>query len=120
MTQSAKEILEYVVKAADAKFAEDILALDMKGVSLLADYFVIMHANNERQLEAIAQAILDTAAENEQPIKRIEGKDSAKWILIDLGDIIVHLFNQEERDFYRLERLWSDAEQVDIRDWISE
>lgn len=119
MTRSSIEVLEYVVKTADAKFAEDILALDMKDVSLLADYFVIMHANNNRQLDAIAKGILDAAGENGQPIKRIEGKDDSKWILIDLGDVIIHLFSQEERDFYRLERLWSDAEQVDVSEWIS-
>lgn len=119
MTRSSIEVLEYVVKAADSKLAEEILALDMKDVSLLADYFVIMHANNNRQLDAIAQGILEAAEKNNQIIKRIEGKDDAKWILIDLGDVIIHLFSQEERDFYRLERLWSDAEQVDISEWIS-
>lgn len=111
--------LEYVVKAADDKMAQEILALDMKEVSLLADYFVIMHANNNRQLDAIAQSILEAAEKNQQPVKRVEGKDQGKWILIDLGDVIIHLFNEEEREFYKLERLWSDAEQVDVSGWLS-
>jgi len=118
MTQSSKNVLEYVVKAADSKMAEDIVALDMRNVSLLADYFVVLHANNDRQLNAIAQSILEAADKNEQEVRQVEGKDDAKWILIDLGDVIVHLFNQEEREFYKLERLWSDAEQVDIREWL--
>ncbi|WP_161877776.1 ribosome silencing factor [Alkalibacterium sp. MB6] len=118
MTHSSIEVLEYVIKAADSKMAQDVLALDMKEVSFLADYFVIMHANNDRQLDAIAQSIIDAAHEANQPIKRIEGRNSAKWILVDLGDVIIHLFNQEERDFYKLERLWSDAEQVDISGWL--
>ena len=118
MTQSSKKVLEYVVKAADSKMAEDIVALDMRNVSLLADYFVVLHANNDRQLNAIAQSILEAADKNEQEVRQVEGKDDAKWILIDLGDVIVHLFNQEEREFYKLERLWSDAEQVDIREWL--
>ncbi|GEK89898.1 ribosome silencing factor [Alkalibacterium putridalgicola] len=118
MKQTPMEVLEYVVKAADAKQAEDIVALDMKNVSLLADYFVILHANNDRQLNAIAQSILDEASKHDQDIKRVEGKDDAKWVLIDLGDVIVHLFNQEEREFYKLERLWSDADYVDIEKWL--
>lgn len=119
MTRSSIEVLEYVVKAADAKFAEDIVALEMKDVSLLADYFVITHANSERQLNAIAKSILDAADENGQTVRRVEGKDNGKWVLIDLGDVIIHLFSEEERDFYNLEKLWSDAEQVDISDWLS-
>ncbi|GAB2318152.1 ribosome silencing factor [Alkalibacterium sp. s-m-22] len=119
MTRSSIELLEYVVKAADDKMAQEILALDMKEVSLLADYFVIMHANNNRQLDAIAQSILEAAEKNQQPVKRVEGKDQGKWILIDLGDVIIHLFNEEEREFYKLERLWSDAEQVDVSGWLS-
>lgn len=119
MTRSSIELLEYVVKAADDKLAQEILALDMKEVSLLADYFVIMHANNNRQLDAIVQSILEAAEKNQQPVKRVEGKDQGKWILIDLGDVIIHLFNEEEREFYKLERLWSDAEQVDVSGWLS-
>ncbi|GAA0494067.1 ribosome silencing factor [Alkalibacterium sp. m-11] len=119
MTRSSIELLEYVVKAADDKMAQEILALDMKEVSLLADYFVIMHANNNRQLDAIAQSILEAAEKNQQPVKRVEGKNQGKWILIDLGDVIIHLFNEEEREFYKLERLWSDAEQVDVSGWLS-
>lgn len=118
MTQTAMDVLEYVVKAADAKLAEDIVALDMTDVSLLADYFVILHANNDRQLNAITQGILEAADKNNQEIKRVEGKNDAKWILVDLGDVIVHLFSQEERDFYKLERLWSDADRVDISEWL--
>ncbi|MDZ7834235.1 MAG: ribosome silencing factor [Alkalibacterium sp.] len=118
MTQSSKNVLEYVVKAADSKMAEDIVALDMRNVSLLADYFVVLHANNDRQLNAIAQSILEAADKNEQEVRQVEGKEDAKWVLIDLGDVIIHLFNQEEREFYKLERLWSDAEQVDIREWL--
>ncbi|SDJ73426.1 ribosome silencing factor [Alkalibacterium thalassium] len=119
MTRSSIELLEYVVKSADDKLAQEILALDMKEVSLLADYFVIMHANNNRQLDAIAQSILEAAEKNQQPVKRVEGKDQGKWILIDLGDVIIHLFNEEEREFYKLERLWSDAERVDVSGWLS-
>lgn len=120
MTKTTEEVLELVVKAADDKRAVDIMALDMKGISLLADYNVITHGNSDRQIGAIAQGILDTASQNGVDIERVEGKDSAKWILIDLGDVIVHVFNQEERDFFKLERLWTEADDVDISNWLEQ
>lgn len=120
MTKTAEKVLEFVVKAADDKRAEDIMVLDMKGVSLLADYFVVTHGNNDRQIGAITDAIVEAAHKNNIEIKQVEGKDGGRWILIDLGDVIVHLFNQEEREFYQLERLWTDAEYVDVSQWIEQ
>ncbi|MEC6747634.1 ribosome silencing factor [Marinilactibacillus sp. XAAS-LB27] len=117
MTKTAEQILEFVVKAADDKLSEEIVALDMRGVSLLADYFVVTHGNNERQIYAITEAIKDAAEENQVEVRNIEGKDGGNWILIDLGEVIVHLFNQEEREFYQLERLWTDAPFVDVSNW---
>ncbi len=116
--KESKEILELVVKAADAKRAEDIVALDVQNVSLLADYFVICSGTNERQIQAIVNEVVDQAEQVQIEVKRIEGKDSAKWILIDLNDVIVHVFSQTERDFYNLEKLWSDAPYAPINDWI--
>ncbi|WP_035618142.1 ribosome silencing factor [Lacticigenium naphthae] len=118
MTDKANEILKWVVKTADDKLAEDIVALNMKDLSLLADYFVIMHGNSDRQVLAISDGIIKAAAENETTINRIEGRDSAKWILIDLGDVIVHIFDEEQRDLYSLEKLWEDAELVDVQEYI--
>lgn len=120
MSKTPEEVLELVVKAGDDKRAVDILALDMKGISLLADYNVVMHGNSDRQIGAIAQGIVDEAAENGVEIRRIEGKDGAKWILIDLGDVVAHVFNQEERDFFKLESLWTEAVSVDISNWIEQ
>ncbi|GEL66063.1 ribosome silencing factor [Marinilactibacillus psychrotolerans] len=120
MTKTAEQILELVVKAADDKQAEEIIALDMKGVSLLADYFVVTHGNNERQIDAITNAIKDSVEKNDVEIRKIEGKEGGKWILIDLGEVIVHLFNEEEREFYQLERLWTDADYVDVSEWIEQ
>lgn len=111
-------MLEIAVKAADSKRAEDILALDVREVSLLADYFVICSANSERQLNAIAEEIIDKEEENKVEVKRIEGKEGGKWILIDLGDVIVHVFHASERSFYNLEKLWSDAPLVDLHEWM--
>ena len=106
---NSQEILELVVKAADSKRAEDIVALDVQKVSLLADYFVICHGNSDKQVQAIANEIIDEAHKNQVEVKRVEGKETARWILIDLGDVVVHAFHGEEREFYNLEKLWSDA-----------
>lgn len=112
-------MLETAVKAADSKKAEDIIALDVQGVSLLADYFMICQANSERQINAIVEEIIEKEEKNGAEIKRIEGKDGGKWVLIDLGDVIVHVFQSSERTFYNLEKLWSDAPLVAIQEWVS-
>ncbi|SJZ46191.1 ribosome-associated protein [Pilibacter termitis] len=114
-----KKLLELVVKAADSKRAEDILALDVQKVSLLADYFVITHGNNERQIHAIVDNVVEEIGKNGGLVKRIEGRDGGKWILVDLGDVILHVFSKDERDYYNLEKLWSDATLVELTDWIS-
>ncbi|MHC5267958.1 ribosome silencing factor [Enterococcus sp. LJL98] len=113
-------MLEIAVKAADSKRAEDLLALDVREVSLLADYFFICSANTERQISAIVDAIIEEEQKAQVQVKRVEGKEGGKWILIDLGDVVVHVFSTSERSFYNLEKLWSDAPLVSITDWIDE
>ena len=115
---NSNNILELVVKAADSKRAEDIVALDVTQVSLLADYFVVCHGNSDRQVMAIAEEVVDVAQKNKIEVKRVEGKESARWVLIDLGDVIIHVFYGEERDFYNLEKLWSDAPLVNISSMV--
>ena len=88
----SKELLKVVVEAADSKRAEDIVALDVQGISLLADYFVIMQANSERQVKAIADIIEEKVEEAGFEVRNVEGKDGANWILLDLGDVVVHVF----------------------------
>ncbi|MGX4686598.1 ribosome silencing factor [Vagococcus sp. JNUCC 83] len=107
-------MLELVVKAADDKRAENIVGLNVSNVSLLADYFVICHGNSDKQVLAIAKEIIDEAYKHNVDVRRVEGKESARWILIDLGDVIVHVFYGEEREFYNLEKLWSDAPLVNL------
>ena len=110
----SKEILEIAVKAAENKRAEDLTALDMTKVSLMADYFLIMEANSSRQIQAIADEITDQMAANGVKMRDVEGKNEANWILIDLGDVVVHVFQKEQRSHYNLEKLWSDAPTVDL------
>ncbi|WP_026689172.1 ribosome silencing factor [Alteribacter aurantiacus] len=109
-----KQLLDLVVNAADDKRAEDIVALDMEGISLMADYFVICHGNSPKQVEAIAQEVKSKAQEADIDVKRLEGTDEARWILIDLNDVIVHVFHKEDRNYYNLEKLWADAKYVNL------
>ncbi len=104
-----KELLVTVVKAADSKHAEDILVLNMDGISLIADYFVICHGNSSKQVQAIAREVKEKAQESGFDVKRIEGYDDSRWVLIDMGDVVIHIFHQDERSYYNLERLWGDA-----------
>lgn len=111
MTES---LLQICYKAIDDKHAEDIVVLNMKNISLLADYFIICHGNSDRQIQAIAREVQDKAHEHGFDVKRVEGFDAARWILIDLGDVVVHIFHKDERSFYNLERLWGDAPQLNV------
>lgn len=107
--ENTLEVLEKVADTCDDKQAENIVALNMKEISLVADYFLICHGTNERQVQAIARSIKDTMEEVDISIKRLEGFDQARWILIDIGGIVCHVFHKDERAYYNLERLWGDA-----------
>ena len=117
---NSEKMLEIAVKAADSKRAEDIVALDVQSVSLLADYFVIMNAGSKRQVKAIVDEIEDQLNENGVFAKQIEGKAEASWVILDFTDIIVHVFDDETRSHYNLEKLWGDAPYVDLTDYIAE
>jgi ribosome-associated protein len=110
-----KDTLLIAAKAADDKRAENIVALNMKGISLVADYFLICHGNSDKQVQAIAKEMKDKAEEQQITVKRMEGFDEARWILVDLGDVIAHVFHKDERSYYNLERLWGDAPIEDIQ-----
>lgn len=116
---SDNQLLKTAVKAADDKRAEDIVALNMKGISLIADYFVICHGNSDKQVQAIAREIKDKAEENGYDVRRMEGFDEARWILVDLGDVVAHVFHRDERSYYKLERLWGDAPVEQIQSELS-
>ncbi|WP_027963498.1 ribosome silencing factor [Halalkalibacillus halophilus] len=110
----SKQLLEIAAKACDDKQAQDLIALDMREVSLISDYFLICHGNNERQVDAISKAIKDAVEEHGLEVKKIEGKDQSRWVLVDLDDVVVHIFHKEERAYYNLEKLWGDADQVSL------
>jgi ribosome-associated protein len=104
-----REMANLVVDAASDTKGEDILVLNVSEVTTIADLFVIVSGRGERQVQAIADKIVEKAkASGRQPVG-IEGYTAGRWILIDLGDVVVHAFVPEERELYRLERLWGDA-----------
>lgn len=105
-----------LAKVADDKRAENIVILNMQGVSLIADYFFICHGNSEKQVQAIATELKDTAVEQGVDVKRMEGYQEARWILLDLGQIVVHVFHKHERDYYNLEKLWGDVPRLKIEE----
>lgn len=109
-----EEKIRIAAEACDDKRAEDIIVLNMKEVSLMTDYFLICHGSNERQVQAIARSIKETLEEKDIHINRMEGFEQARWILVDLGDIVCHVFHKDERSYYNLERLWGDASQVEL------
>ncbi|MHC0035841.1 ribosome silencing factor [Pseudoneobacillus sp. C159] len=110
-----ESLIKVVFNAADDKIAEDIIILNMKGISVITDYFLICHGNSDKQVQAIAREIKEKVEENGYSIKRMEGFDEARWVLVDLGDIVAHIFHKDERSYYNLERLWGDAPILDVR-----
>ncbi|MDR7556574.1 MAG: ribosome silencing factor [Armatimonadota bacterium] len=96
--------------AADAKRAEDIVILDLRGQTLVTDYFVICTGTSRVQLRAIVDAIVEALDVPGLPMR--EGDEESQWVLLDYGDVVVHVFGPETRAFYRLERLWGDAPEV--------
>ncbi len=97
--------------AADKK-ASDVTMLDIQGVTTIADYFVICSGNNQRQIQAIADALEEELGKQGARVLHQEGDAASGWVLLDFGDVIVHIFGPKEREYYRLERLWSDAKTV--------
>lgn len=111
------ELLEIVKKAVNAledKKAEDITVIDIGGVSSIADYFIIANGSNSNQLAAMQDAVDEVFYKAGLHAKQIEGNKSSTWILIDYNDVIVHLFDKEDRLFYDLERIWKDGKVVDF------
>jgi ribosome-associated protein len=101
-----------IVDAASDKKASDVVVLDIHELSVIADYFVICTGANPRQIQAIASAIDDKLGELDMHPRGREGSADNGWLLLDCGDVIVHIFGPMERDFYRIERLWSTAPSV--------
>ncbi len=106
------QLAKAAVDVASDKKASDVILLDIRNVSLIADYFVICSGRNTRQIQAIADAIDEELSKQGANVLHREGSAETGWLLLDYGDVIVHVFGQKEREYYRLERLWSEAKTV--------
>lgn len=109
---SAIDSARLMVDAAADKKAQDIVLLDVREFSSLADYFIVCSAQVERQMRAIAEGIEEALDAVFVPPYRREGTPADGWVLLDYGDVIVHIFSNEQRDYYRLEQLWEQAHLV--------
>lgn len=110
---TSKEIAKFVYKLIDEKKGEDIKLIDISNVSVIADYFIIASANNVNQLRAIKDEVEEKLSEIGIEPRQIEGNRSATWILLDYEDVVVHLFDKEDRLFYDLERIWTDGKIIE-------
>ncbi len=107
--------VQLAVKCADEKKAARITILDLRSVASFTEFFIIADGSNQRQVQAISDEINEQLKKQlgRRPV-RIEGYNTAEWVLLDYGDFVVHLFNKESREFYDLERLWRDAGKVEL------
>jgi len=110
--QDPGELAHRIVDVASDKKAADIVLLRTSEITTMADYFVIASGRSERQVQALSTAIVDELRDEGIKPLGVEGMSSARWVLLDYGSVIVHLFAPEEREYYGLEKLWSSATQV--------
>lgn len=113
-------VLEVVVKSIDDKLAKDIVVLDMEGISPILDHYVICHGTSDRQIKAIAQSAKKDAEVSGINVEKVEGLDSKGWVLVDFGDVVLHVFSEEERFNYHLEKLWGEVPRIDISKYIEQ
>lgn len=113
---TAKEIVKTAVSAMEDKKGEQIRIIDISGISVIADYFIIASGNNVNQVQAIADEIQLRLTREGLNAKDVEGYRNGSWILLDYADVVIHIFNQEDRRFYNLERIWTDGRMIeDVR-----
>ena len=115
LTHSSVELVQIAAEAADSKGGEDLVALDVSEPLPLVDAFLLVTGTSERNVAAIADEVEDRMLQAGVKRLRREGRSEARWVLLDFGDLVVHVFHEEERTFYGLERLWKDCPVVPIQ-----
>ncbi len=114
---NSKEMTRLAIHALDEKKAENIQVIDISEVSVIADYFIIANGTNRNQNQALADAVEECLGRAGADLKQAEGYDAANWILMDFLDVIVHIFDWDNRLFYDLERIWRDGKQIDLKEF---
>ena len=117
---SQNEKLSTIVKALDSKRAEDIRIIEIGDLTIVADYFVIANGTSTTHTKTLAEEVEYQLSQNGVEPNRTEGYNGSSWVILDYGDIVVHVFYKETRDYYQLERLWADGEKIDIERFLTE
>ena len=112
----SKEMARIAWNALSDKKGEDIKIIDITGISVLADYFIIANGNSDSQVNALVDNVEEELHKAGYPLRQREGQASGSWVLLDFGDIIVHVFDKENRLFYDLERIWKDRKDISAED----
>lgn len=112
------EMARLACKALDDKKGMDIKVIDIHKVSVIAEYFVIASGANVNQVQAMVDNVDDTLGRAGYELKQVEGNKNSNWILMDYGDLIVHVFDEENRLFYDLERIWRDGQELDVKEFL--
>ncbi len=110
----SSEQLKAALAAVGEKKGRDDVLLDLRGISVVTDYFLIVTGNSTTQVKAISENLLDKLPGNGVQVLRVEGLPEARWVLLDCGDLVIHVMQDEARSFYNLERLWGDAQVVHL------
>ena len=112
----ALEMARIAYQALDEKKGEDIRVIDISGISVIGDYFVITNGPSDSQVRALVDNVEEKMHKAGYELKEQEGNNSGTWVLLDYGDIIIHIFDRENRPFYNLERIWSDGKDVEMNE----
>lgn len=113
---NAREAARMAIQALENKKAEDIRVIDISEVSVIADYFIIASGSNRNQIQTLCDNVQETLGRAGYLQRQTEGYQTANWILMDFGDVIVHIFDRENRRLYDLERIWRDGKQMEVDD----
>ena len=114
--KEVQKMAALAISALEDKKAEDIKIIDISHISVMADYFIIASGNSRNQVQAMIDNVEDTLGRQGMTPKQVEGYQNANWVLMDYRDIIVHVFDKENRLFYNLERIWRDGNMIEIED----
>ena len=109
--KSSDALLNCIIKSLSENKAEDITTIDLRGRTSIGDYMVVASGTSTRLVSSISQKLVDTLKTDHRRISKVEGKDAGDWVLIDTGDIIVHVFRPEVREFYQIEKMWAPMDQ---------
>ena len=115
---TSEEKAQLIVRAADAKQARDMVLLDLRGLTLMTDYFFICSGTSSTHIRTIVDSVVESMKRAGSGGIRVEGYDAAVWALMDYGDVVAHVMSSDQREYYNLESFWSEAKRVPIEDFV--